>query len=39
FEGITAATACRPSAIRPRDHDDYQDDNARPEAENSVKRL
>ncbi|GJR70382.1 hypothetical protein Tco_0016447 [Tanacetum coccineum] len=39
FEGITAATACRPSAIRPRDHDDYQDDNARPEGENSVKRL
>ncbi|GKE57940.1 hypothetical protein Tco_1497125, partial [Tanacetum coccineum] len=38
FEKITTATACRPSAIRPRDHDDYQDDDARPEGENSVKR-
>ncbi|GJU65803.1 hypothetical protein Tco_1247638 [Tanacetum coccineum] len=35
FEKITTATACRPSAIRPRDHDDYQDDDARPEGENS----
>ncbi|GJZ73012.1 hypothetical protein Tco_0637158 [Tanacetum coccineum] len=38
FEKITTATACRPSAIRPRDHDDYQDDDARPEGENSAKR-
>ncbi|GKA52347.1 hypothetical protein Tco_0745543 [Tanacetum coccineum] len=39
FEGITFATACRPSAIRTRDHDDYQDDDARPEGESSAKRY
>ncbi|GJW46442.1 hypothetical protein Tco_0078088 [Tanacetum coccineum] len=38
FEKITTATACRPSAIHPRDHDDYQDDDARPEGENSTKK-
>ncbi|GJV49844.1 hypothetical protein Tco_1440056 [Tanacetum coccineum] len=39
FEGITFATACRPSVIRTRDHDDYQDDDARPEGEISAKRY
>ncbi|GJU20320.1 hypothetical protein Tco_1153662 [Tanacetum coccineum] len=38
FEGIIAATAYRPSTICLRDHDDYQDDDARPEGENSAKR-
>ncbi|GJS57093.1 hypothetical protein Tco_0651877 [Tanacetum coccineum] len=38
FEKITAATSCRPSAIRPRDHDNYQDDDSRPKGENSAKR-
>ncbi|GKC68139.1 hypothetical protein Tco_1100737, partial [Tanacetum coccineum] len=38
FEKITTATACRPFAIRPRDHDDYQDDDAHLEGENSAKR-
>nr|GEY43130.1 hypothetical protein [Tanacetum cinerariifolium] len=38
FEKITTATACRPSAIRPRDHEDYQDDDARPKGDNSAKR-
>nr|GEX07312.1 hypothetical protein [Tanacetum cinerariifolium] len=38
FEGITATTSCRPSVILPRDHDNYQDDDARPKEENSVKR-
>ncbi|GJT81730.1 hypothetical protein Tco_1056072 [Tanacetum coccineum] len=35
---ITTATACRPFAIRLRDHDDYQDDDAYPKGENNVKR-
>ncbi|GKE05684.1 hypothetical protein Tco_1397702, partial [Tanacetum coccineum] len=35
---ITGATTCRPSAICIRDHDDYQDDNARPEGKSSAKR-
>ncbi|GKC01057.1 hypothetical protein Tco_0987193 [Tanacetum coccineum] len=38
FENITNVAACRPFAIRLRDHDDYQDDDARPEGENSTKR-
>ncbi|GKD44760.1 hypothetical protein Tco_1269405, partial [Tanacetum coccineum] len=38
FEGITVATACHLSAIRSRDYDNYQDDDARPEGENSAKR-
>ncbi|GJW01703.1 hypothetical protein Tco_1556954 [Tanacetum coccineum] len=38
FEGLQASnTSCRPSAIRPRDHDDPYDD-AHPEGENSAKR-
>nr|GFB01698.1 hypothetical protein [Tanacetum cinerariifolium] len=35
FEGITATTACHLSAIRIRDHDNYQDDDARPEGKSS----
>ncbi|GKC11468.1 hypothetical protein Tco_1008250, partial [Tanacetum coccineum] len=38
FEGITAATAYRPFTIRLIDHDDYQDDDACLEGENSAKR-
>nr|GFC97317.1 hypothetical protein [Tanacetum cinerariifolium] len=38
FKKITTTTACRTSAIRPRDHDDYQDDDAHHEGENSTKR-
>ncbi|GKB60412.1 hypothetical protein Tco_0916598, partial [Tanacetum coccineum] len=38
FEGITVATACHLSAIRSRDYDNYQDDDARLEGENSAKR-
>ncbi|GKB40057.1 hypothetical protein Tco_0884999 [Tanacetum coccineum] len=38
FEKFTTTTACRPSTIRQRDHDDYQDDDARPEGENNIKR-
>nr|GEW62000.1 hypothetical protein [Tanacetum cinerariifolium] len=38
FKGITTATACHPSAIRTRDYEDYQDDNALPEGESSAKR-
>ncbi|GJY66627.1 hypothetical protein Tco_0468865 [Tanacetum coccineum] len=38
FEGITTATTCHPSAIRTRDHDDYQDDDARPEGKSYAKR-
>ncbi|GJV66239.1 hypothetical protein Tco_1477067 [Tanacetum coccineum] len=38
FKNITTATACRPFAIRLRDHDDYQDDDAYPKGENNVKR-
>ncbi|GKC31069.1 hypothetical protein Tco_1038363 [Tanacetum coccineum] len=37
FKKITTATAYRPSAIRPRDHDDYQDNDARPEGKSSVE--
>ncbi|GKD92346.1 hypothetical protein Tco_1372183 [Tanacetum coccineum] len=32
-----STTPCRPTAIRPKDHDDHQDD-AYPEGENSTKR-
>nr|GEX54063.1 hypothetical protein [Tanacetum cinerariifolium] len=38
FQGITAATTCRPSAICIRDHNDYQDDDARLKGESSAKR-
>ncbi|GJY36359.1 hypothetical protein Tco_0421737 [Tanacetum coccineum] len=38
FEGIIVATACRPSAILTRYHDDYQDDDDHPEGESSAKR-
>ncbi|GJT13565.1 hypothetical protein Tco_0860607 [Tanacetum coccineum] len=34
---VPSATPCRPTAIRPRDHDDHHDD-AHPEGENSEKR-
>nr|GEY91455.1 hypothetical protein [Tanacetum cinerariifolium] len=39
FEWITTATAYRSSAIRLRDHEDYQDDDACPEGENNAKRV
>ncbi|GKC30823.1 hypothetical protein Tco_1038117 [Tanacetum coccineum] len=35
FEKITIATACRLSATRPRDHDDYQENDAHPEGESN----
>ncbi|GJY38528.1 hypothetical protein Tco_0424892 [Tanacetum coccineum] len=35
FEKITTAIAYRPSATRPKDHDDYQDDDAHPKGESS----
>ncbi|GJY98687.1 hypothetical protein Tco_0516117 [Tanacetum coccineum] len=38
FKKITTATPYRTSAIRPRDHEDHQDDDARPEGESSTKR-
>nr|GEW33438.1 hypothetical protein [Tanacetum cinerariifolium] len=38
FENTTTATAYQPSAIFPRDHDDYRDDDAHPEGENNAKR-
>nr|GEX20833.1 hypothetical protein [Tanacetum cinerariifolium] len=38
FQGITAAITCRPSAICIRDHNDYQDDDARLKGESSAKR-
>ncbi|GKG07767.1 hypothetical protein Tco_0330736, partial [Tanacetum coccineum] len=38
FERLyVATTPCRPSAVRPRDHDDSHDD-AHPKGDNSAKR-
>ncbi|GJR18803.1 hypothetical protein Tco_0967330 [Tanacetum coccineum] len=38
FEKITTTTPCRTYVILPRDHEDHQDNDSRPERESSVKR-